>query len=1329
MNRFGKISSPEWKKLSSLAALERSNHIDAITEGLKHNRTALAEIGLFATSTDAEIEDFVSATVHNAFSLRRLETVHPDDYDQEYIDEVEAFGQAISGKETNLKALQHQVANDYLRLLVYAGVVQPVLADDWVVDRRLDTALSLGLLNDTEGEDPLDGARAVNEMEARVRDRLDDNKPSIFVSMVKGSGNGRFVQDKRLARAEEEYERKYTEIGYGDRLYVSIDDVLSKFLKPDTDYDIESNLVGYKYFVSVLNSLFRRYLHNERTLEGREWNKGTDFFDFNKLYELLREPEKLRSFVGFTENPYEASLSMRFVQDRYQDLQLALYIGLARFVKDLGVYDTENWFSRMRGCIKEVRDFCAIRVEDLVTLQDAPISQVDFLLLYNYLGQLKWLRPKMDFSDYEFDAHDPEKKRNLLQFLIQSFQELESSFTEASNRIQHLTADEIIDLLQLDFDSNEILRIFFEDEFLDSINSDTPIDLNDIAANTGDEKPCYAEGYIRGLFEDMAEVMVDPRTMEPIRVHSMLDVRAGSHGNAEALKRDLAANLCVLESGGVIASDAIVESFTMMIRLDVVDALVDDSGGHRARVVLKGNEPQAVIIQKAGAERFLPETFFKKSFDGRHVVEVPVARRIPFVAVSNEVRRVLVEQGEHTYRGIQHSIDQFIRDNYLDVILEGEVNDYWIENIEKTPQLNLLFSLYSFMLYVYSNINFKERMILARIFNKFYGRFFGTFSPEFYHKHITQGLSLTGKSKDVFELYKEAPFIAIYALGVQLFNYICREEGSDEIKFTGFEEKLYQGCLAIMEEFGSSDNFSLILEKLRQFLLENLDEDSVVEFLTRDFDSDKVDSDDSDSDKIDPDSVRLLIPKFKMLFEEYISTRSNERLSSDINRIFYAIANRFEIASIDLSFIDEYFLQSIIDGVGDKLLHDTVEREGDVSYGMTPMQISEVVSRVFRDLKRYCGVEVEGYQSGIEVNFDTQLASLPREGDQTPYNTCHVIDKSELPDNHGVKEVRDSEKFKMQADLLEVRERTGLEKPIFFLNFTDCVTNRSFLDRFEEWGLMDYVNVLDFDLREGTIDKARSVLRKLQPYIGELEFVDGDIKKVSGIKGGAGGIVIVGGNWDNTPSEGGKLIKKFVTYPIMDSMTKFSPESRALRALYVCFGAQEHHDALVSRHKADEDGDYSKVGVQQGMFEFGMFPFEKTGNEYDDIIFNGAGDQVSVVATHGGQIPEIDDTGVCVPVGKNLVTGMAMGHVSLDGRVLAYPVHPEVAPKDIQRVLFEAGAFKSQIAAAIGGLPFACIESGFDVEVQGDAGARILYNSLNHHLRGIISQLDELEAA
>jgi hypothetical protein len=1009
--------------------LEKRNHVDSILKGLDYNLARLREVGVIGENVEIkDLAPMVCCMVDIAYE----------------------------GCREEVDKISEMVLEDYRRLFNYAGILFPTIADDWTINRRSEAVARLGHRVDVT--DALGGERAMIAFEDFLRDKYKATDTDKFYHLDKGPGDNVFLNRLRQLRSGSNHTDAWEYIGVGDRLHYWIDGILRKHVRGGAG----NQEVFQRNFVENLSSVLRRKMLSDRKAknENQQWFGGNDFYDLNVIYELLNDPDSLRAFVGFSSEDYSISRSQEFVADQKDYLNLGIYLGFIKYFRDLGQENPTEWLARMKDYMDFVKKNIHARkklLEVNIPKNHADRSYEAIMAAHN---AMIWLCPNYDGSQFDLENCTEEEMTEFLKYLYEQHLEMELRLDAVRDK-DDLTVADIRQLFNIDIDSGpeDILRFVFNDDFVESViyYGEVSDGINYFENNTGRAERSIIDlnqldsdvvlncptGFMKGYFSEMPDMMLDPQSGERQEFNYITSVKGDSQQDNESFRRDIEGNLLLLAPGGLLQIDGIVESLTRIIRLDIIESILDELGdGYKAWVLFSGNRPVQLTVQRAHPNGYLSDIEMREIHPDYDVVDLKAAMHVPFIEVSNGVRSILVAMGEETYAYIQDDIEVGIKYGYVRVMLDRLLTQDNLENAEIWDDLNLLFFIQYLIELVVLSLNTEEIKDLIKVFHL---KNFGGLAPKDYKSKVA------GNSYyDRDNVNMEDPIVWLTSVVDHIYCLICLKNGGVDIDdlfsentdlLSSRQQKL---LILIKSAFESAyskcaKDASAKPESYRELLIRFIDE------IKRSY------------EELDDVNEKLICMYFQKALEEFseVPFSQDDNIALIIANFHFARLHKIEMR------IDENHVDSIVKSIMITVLDEAQEAhtedvdpsksQGRVKL-LDGLGIQEAISRILKIL----GVLND---ANPQQQYDPDyIHTFPRVGETSrsvpdELNRGLKFPKSDIPNNADVVPVSEVEITQLQREFDAVRESTGLEKPIFFLNFVDCVTNRSFLDRFKQFGL------------------------------------------------------------------------------------------------------------------------------------------------------------------------------------------------------------------------------------------------------------------------------------
>lgn len=145
---------------------------------------------------------------------------------------------------------QSEVAREIKSLLLKFGIARLLKQGDWIINRKAEIPLSMGVIDFTEI------LQYISEFhDSHSTDNFDANDNYKLVAVDLGCGNGEFCEILRT-EVENEPGRKWEVLGYADCIYFTLNDLLKNLLKDEYADDI-----FLQEFIDVVATLLIRELY------------------------------------------------------------------------------------------------------------------------------------------------------------------------------------------------------------------------------------------------------------------------------------------------------------------------------------------------------------------------------------------------------------------------------------------------------------------------------------------------------------------------------------------------------------------------------------------------------------------------------------------------------------------------------------------------------------------------------------------------------------------------------------------------------------------------------------------------------------------------------------------------------------------------------------------------------------------------------------------------------------------------------------------------------------------------------------------------------------
>lgn len=248
---------------------------------------------------------------------------------------------------------------------------------------------------------------------------------------------------------------------------------------------------------------------------------------------------------------------------------------------------------------------------------------------------------------------------------------------------------------------------------------------------------------------------------------------------------------------------------------------------------------------------------------------------------------------------------------------------------------------------------------------------------------------------------------------------------------------------------------------------------------------------------------------------------------------------------------------------------------------------------------------LEGYQPGIHtvkrVGVEASEINHHCEIGKSQILKRNFSNNREFVSPEEIFLLRKKQKLLRRGLMPLVRRREGIERPIVFIDFVDCVTNRILKEKLRDLLGEDLFHQLVFRIPINFASKNFKEEKKVS-----REQVLDSIKEAKE----KGGIVVAGGSWYDADDPYGTFHKKNICKPLFTTM--MAQRSR-LRILGICFSHQTMADVL--GEKLFE----GRIVTQPGMLEMGAVPTKITVKQHP-LFFGIHSRHVTLAQTHSGHV-------------------------------------------------------------------------------------------------------------
>lgn len=246
---------------SKLDELQRTKMAEAVLEGILGNVEHLRKIGVIRTTEPTLLEGEVNYLFNTYYDLCQEGR---DKDDPEF-------------RDTHRRVIQ---------LMNFSGMMMPTVLADWSVNRIGEATQRLGYKDYSQ-------AQEVSYLlkPGEVRRQL--------VHLHLGGGSGAFLQHLR----DQDPSGYYAQISVVDKVHYSIEEVLYKYIREDSEY----SQATIHRFVKLLSTALSRALKDRLATETskssnayRDLELKTPYVDLNWIFELLANPELLIEQLEFS---------------------------------------------------------------------------------------------------------------------------------------------------------------------------------------------------------------------------------------------------------------------------------------------------------------------------------------------------------------------------------------------------------------------------------------------------------------------------------------------------------------------------------------------------------------------------------------------------------------------------------------------------------------------------------------------------------------------------------------------------------------------------------------------------------------------------------------------------------------------------------------------------------------------------------------------------------------------------------------------------------------------------------------------------------------------
>jgi len=389
----------------------------------------------------------------------------------------------------------------------------------------------------------------------------------------------------------------------------------------------------------------------------------------------------------------------------------------------------------------------------------------------------------------------------------------------------------------------------------------------------------------------------------------------------------------------------------------------------------------------------------------------------------------------------------------------------------------------------------------------------------------------------------------------------------------------------------------------------------------------------------------------------------------------------------------------------------------------------EAIEDIIDEVKK----NVEGYLRQARIVDDPKTEFLnPEQGylytypsietgisDWHRHHVCYKISSDELPSNEvfTTPEMQGSFEAKRQRLLREIKrlKKAGIEYPIKFFGFEDCVTNRLLEEKLRA--------ILGNDFYEDYVCEI-SIRFESQSALAANVFTVPRVTAIVPYMAQQGGIIVGGGSWHDSYVE--EDYRKLVGDKLLNEV--FKPSSR-LRMMNICFSAQIMADSMGRKFYGE------KLKTFAGMFEIGPTPVDILPRGKRHPWFAGFPERISVATTHSGHVYHdmLKRDYRALPTSQQLMilaesnlTGLPLAWETCHGRMLGTLIHPEIdlvnhgaVADDVHRVQEQVQTHSASIKRRFGITPDHILHNWRQVidkkgkpRVNANVGNYILVNGL-----------------
>ncbi len=490
---------------------------------------------------------------------------------REEIKDLFADMQQSEGEMDRASFLESEPYRNIVKLLTILGIIIPNLAGNWEVDRNEPERL---------------GLKGYGEMEQEIAKKYpfhNGDPDPVRRHLEKGPGNGQAMEERRrLNHNLKSPFVQFEQYGIAREFFASVERVLARFVRPEVANDpVAKQFVKFLGF-ALRSELKRRWFDAEGSVISKWTRKAeVDFFDFNEIFNLLRDPSWIRKWLDLNTGTYK--FSHEFENDDTAVLPAEVYGLFLNFLQcdenevnnKVQTLENEQKSEKNRLLIKQGLRLKSVRkiVENDFSLDLTPLAnRVSFIL----------------GAPFKFTGG----RDGFLEKLNQAIDEIEQKNIKKSPK--KLAKKQ-------EGENDYFLKRFFNENFVSAVEHNVyfgsdPRDPN-LILDLNEQPPVYLDGIFLDNFTNLDQHL-------PKESCSLITaVRSDSHEDAETFTEDIRQNLRQLKKGGCLVSDGVRESYTRLYRFKEVLAVLEErefKDKFKAEIVFdtQTNMPVSLFIQR-----------------------------------------------------------------------------------------------------------------------------------------------------------------------------------------------------------------------------------------------------------------------------------------------------------------------------------------------------------------------------------------------------------------------------------------------------------------------------------------------------------------------------------------------------------------------------------------------------------------------------------------------------------------------------------------------------------------------------------------------------------